>query len=136
MGKGMQIARGAIAAALLVTAGGGALADMPDTPPTQVIAPIFSQPVVWQMPAGFHGGYETTRGDSCINEAVPRGQTVPDWRQIVTVTGLRGAANGTRATPPTWRPTSPSGSRTTAPTAMRGGRWARWCSTVTPPARR
>ena len=99
MGEGMRIVRRGIVAAVLAVSAGRVLADTPDTPSMQVIAPIFSQLVVWQMPAGFHGDYETTRGDSYIIEAVPRGQTVQDWRQIVTITGLKGAATDTRATP-------------------------------------
>ena len=102
MGKGSRIVRNGIVATALAAFGGGVLADTPDTPDTpsmQVIAPIFSQLVAWQMPAGFHGDYETTRGDSYIIEAVPSGQTAQDWRQIVTITGLKGATTQTRATP-------------------------------------
>jgi len=99
MGKGSRIVRNGIVATALAAFGGGVLADTPDTPSMQVIAPIFSQLVAWQMPAGFHGDYETTRGDSYIIEAVPSGQTAQDWRQIVTITGLKGAATDTRATP-------------------------------------
>ncbi len=65
----------------------------------QVIAPVFSQLVAWQMPAGFHGAYEATRGDSYVNEAVPSGQTVEDWTQIVTLSALKDAASLKGATP-------------------------------------
>lgn len=99
MGKGMRNLRGSVLGTLLAAAAGGALANTPDMPGMRVIAPIFGQLVVWQLPAGFHGAYESAHGNSYVNESVPRGQTVQDWRQIITVTGQKGAAVGTRATP-------------------------------------
>lgn len=98
MSKGKQHVRIAIAAATMAMACAAGAAKS-DVPGVQVVAPVFSQLVAWQMPAGFHGAYETTRGDSYVMEAVPSGQTVEDWTQIVTLSALKDAASVKGATP-------------------------------------
>lgn len=60
--------------------------------PLRVISPIFSQLVMFSMPASFVAVTEGTRGPSYIREAVPKGETTDRWTQMITVTGAKGAA--------------------------------------------
>lgn len=61
---------------------------------TRQVAPIWSQIVVWAVPDGFASAFTSTRGGSYLQEFVPRGQSVQDWQEMITVTGTRGFAEG------------------------------------------
>lgn len=64
-----------------------------DEPTLRTITPIYSQLVVVDLPKGFAPAFEDAKDDFYIREAVPKGQTVDDWRQMVTVTGAKGLAS-------------------------------------------
>lgn len=56
------------------------------------ISPIFSQLVAFKMPLAFHVVNEETSAHAYIREAVPSGETVEQWTQMITVTGYKGVA--------------------------------------------
>ncbi len=64
-----------------------------------VISPIYGQLVRFSMPSNFVGAFENTNGGSYIREAVLKGETVKQWRQMITVTGARGLAGNPQVTP-------------------------------------
>lgn len=78
-----------------------ALADADDAPKDAsgappriaVIAPIFSQLVMFTLPPGFKTAFEQPTADSYIREAVLDGETVDKWSQMITVTGAKGLAS-------------------------------------------
>ncbi|MBC7152057.1 MAG: hypothetical protein H5U22_21975 [Rhizobium sp.] len=53
--------------------------------------PVFGQIVSYQLPAGFQPIYEEAGADGYIQEAVPAGETVNDWSQMITMTGIKDA---------------------------------------------
>jgi hypothetical protein len=57
-----------------------------------VISPIFSQLVAFSMPSNFVAGYEKTNGGSYTREAVPKGESLQKWTEMITVTGAKGLA--------------------------------------------
>ena len=76
-----------------------AAADVPHTTSQReqatsflAISPIFSQLVAFKMPLVFHVVNEETGTHSYIREAVPQGETVDRWTQMITVTGYQGVA--------------------------------------------
>lgn len=58
------------------------------------IAPVFSQIVTIPVPDGFQPAYEDANADSYINESVLVGETINDWSQMITLTGIRAMASG------------------------------------------
>lgn len=61
--------------------------------------PIFSQRFVHGLPAGWKPAFERTLGDKYIIEYLPAGQTVHDWREMITVQGFRNLARVPGASP-------------------------------------
>ncbi|MCA1971061.1 MAG: hypothetical protein LDL42_18175 [Rhizobium sp.] len=53
--------------------------------------PVFGQIVSYQLPAGFQPSYEEAGAEGYIQEAVPAGETVNDWSQMITMTGIKDA---------------------------------------------
>ena len=53
--------------------------------------PVFGQIVFYQLPAAFQPSYEDASTDGYIQEAVPAGETVNDWSQMITMTGIKDA---------------------------------------------
>jgi hypothetical protein len=83
----------ALLVALAVPAHAQAPAAKDALPPVlTVISPIFGQLVMFKMPSTFVTAFESTKGNNYIREAVPRGESVERWTQMITVTGLAGAA--------------------------------------------
>ena len=83
----------AIAAlALLSVLAAPSHAETPATAPKSVtvISPVFGQLVRFSMPANFVAASEKTADNFYIREAVPQGETVNGWTQMITVTGSRG----------------------------------------------
>jgi hypothetical protein len=56
------------------------------------ISPIFSQLVTFSVPREFKTVFENTNGSRYIRESVLEGETVDEWSQMITVTGLKGLA--------------------------------------------
>ena len=67
-----------------------------DRAPTSLtaISPIFGQLVAFSQPLGFVVAFEQPTADRYIREAVPNGETIDDWSQMITVTGANLAING------------------------------------------
>ncbi|TKW78045.1 MAG: hypothetical protein DI543_12490 [Bradyrhizobium icense] len=53
---------------------------------------MFSQLVAFSMPSNFVAGYEKTNGATYTREAVPKGDTLQKWTEMITVTGAKGLA--------------------------------------------
>jgi hypothetical protein len=64
-----------------------------------VISPIYGQLVRYSVPAAFVTVSENTKDAFYIREAVPKGETVEAWTQMITVTGSRGLVNAAGFTP-------------------------------------
>ena len=64
-----------------------------------VISPVFGQLVRFSMPAKFVAASENTEENFHIREAVPKGETVNAWTQMITVTGSRGMATSANFSP-------------------------------------
>ncbi|MGV8936041.1 MAG: hypothetical protein ACOH2J_02900 [Allorhizobium sp.] len=60
--------------------------------PVPVVTPVFSQLVSYTLPEGFVPAYEDASDSAYIHEAVLNGETVDDWTQIITLTGIKDAA--------------------------------------------
>ncbi len=58
---------------------------------TYSVSPIFSQIVAHRIPGEFAPAFEKATTSSYIREAVPRGESLEEWSQMITVTGLNGA---------------------------------------------
>jgi hypothetical protein len=92
--------KAAICAAVLTDAlVGPASAQAPPPKNATVVSPIFSQLVRFQMPLSFVVVYENTKATQYIREAVPKGETVERWTQMITVTGYKGLAANANVTP-------------------------------------
>lgn len=59
-----------------------------------IVAPVFAQLVTGPLPDGFVPAFEDGTQTGYLNESVPRGETVDDWSQMVTLTGAQGLALG------------------------------------------
>jgi hypothetical protein len=87
---------------LLVAAGlaraEDAAAPKRSTPSNTAISPVFGQLVSFSTPAGFVPVFENTKDTFYIRDAVPRGETLQQWTQMITVTGAKGAAGNPNLT--------------------------------------
>lgn len=63
-----------------------------------IIAPVFAQLVTAPLPQGFVSAYENASDTGYLNEAVPDGETVQEWSQMITLTGAKGMALGDQPT--------------------------------------
>jgi hypothetical protein len=69
-----------------------ARAEDPRPSSSTVVWPVFGQLVRLSMPAQFVAASENTEENFYIREALPDGETVSAWTQMITVTGSRGMA--------------------------------------------
>jgi hypothetical protein len=60
---------------------------------------IFDQLVLFSMPADFVTVHEQSNAKGYIREAVPQGESVEDWTQMITVQGFKGLATRPDLTP-------------------------------------
>ena len=60
--------------------------------PRGIVTPVFSQLVAYSVPGNFVHAFENTAGAGYIQEFVPQGQTVENWSQIITLTGVKDLA--------------------------------------------
>jgi hypothetical protein len=89
-----------VAIALLCAPALPAHAETPAAPASfTVISPVFGQLVRFSIPARFVTAHENTEGNFYIREAVPKGETVKQWTQMITVTGSQGMASVANFTP-------------------------------------
>ena len=80
-----------------------------------VISPIFSQLVSLAMPSGFVPAFENVKDGFYIREAVPKGETVQAWTQMITVTGTKGLAANPKLTPEAYAVSLANGFKTACP---------------------
>ena len=57
-----------------------------------IIAPVFAQLITGPLPDGFVPAFENADTAGYINEAVPKGETLENWTQLITLTGAKGLA--------------------------------------------
>ncbi|MDH4982661.1 hypothetical protein [Hyphomicrobium sp. D-2] len=81
------------------TASPPAIAAEKMPPFVTVVSPIFGQLVAFSQPSDFVIGLENVNGSNYIREAIPSGETVEDWTQMVTVTGFKQLALQPQAEP-------------------------------------
>lgn len=86
-------------AAVVSAADGGCATAGGDDGSFRTISPIFGQLVVVNLPKGFVPASEKVKEDFYIREAVPKGESVQTWRQMITLTGAKGLATKPGATP-------------------------------------
>src|SRR5450756_647144 len=66
----------------------------------KTVTPIFGQLLMTGLPQGFEPvSFEKTRDKFYIRESVLRGESVNDWHQMVTVTGMKDLASRPDVTP-------------------------------------
>ena len=58
-----------------------------------VVSPVYSQLVAFSIPSNFVAGAERNDGTTYTREAVPKGETVDKWSEMITVTGAKGLAS-------------------------------------------
>ncbi|OWY27330.1 hypothetical protein [Herbaspirillum robiniae] len=69
-------------------------------PQIRMISPIFSQLLMLSLPSGFKpSAFEQATASNYIREAVPVGQTVQRWTEMITVTGVRNLARNREVSP-------------------------------------
>jgi hypothetical protein len=87
-----HLANTLVAAGLVCALATPSRAEGPAPAPVTVISPVFSQLVRFSMPAQFVAAHENTKDNFYIREAVPKGETVETWTQMITLTGSKGMA--------------------------------------------
>jgi hypothetical protein len=97
MKTGLKAAMSAVV--LMAALPAPAFTQAPTPKDATVISPIFGQLVRFQMPLSFVVMYENTKGTQYTREAVPKGETVERWTQMITVTGYKGLAANANVTP-------------------------------------
>jgi len=70
-----------------------------DTNPATISTPIFSQVVLFKLPAGWKPAHRNATPTSYIMEFLPKEQTLQAWREMITVQGFRDLARNPSATP-------------------------------------
>ena len=89
-----------VAIGLLCGSAAPSRAESPSAPASlTVISPVFGQLVRFSMPADFKAVSENTKEAFYIREAVPKGETVTHWSQMITITGARGQASADNFSP-------------------------------------
>ena len=64
-----------------------------------VVSPVYSQLVAFSIPSNFVAGAERNDVTTYTREAVPKGETVDKWSEMITVTGAKGLAGNRQVTP-------------------------------------
>ena len=106
----------AIAAAGLLASSAQAQAQKPAAPTSfTVISPVFSQLVSFSMPSDFVAGYEKSTDANYTREAVPKGETLTKWSEMITVTGARGLASAPNASAENFAATMANGFKKVCP---------------------
>ena len=79
------------------------------------ISPVFGQLVMFSQPANFVVAFEQATEARYIREAVPKGETVDKWTEMITVTGAKGLAAKKDVTPQTFAADIAAGFKKTCP---------------------
>ena len=59
-------------------------------PPFTATTPVFGKIVAYTLPEGFKGAFEDANDSFYIQEAIPAGESVDNWSQMITMTGNKG----------------------------------------------
>jgi hypothetical protein len=59
---------------------------------TTTVTPVYDQLVSYVLPEGFDGAFANASENFYIQEAVPAGETVDKWSEMITMTGMKGTA--------------------------------------------
>lgn len=70
-----------------------------DAETTFAYLPIYSQAVMVAIPKGWKAAHEEARGPNYIFEAIPDGESLEAWTEMLTVQGFKGLARNPQATP-------------------------------------
>jgi hypothetical protein len=84
------------------------------------IAPVFGQLLRFSMPKNFAVAFENGKDNRYIREAVPKGESVDKWSQMITVTGAKGLAANAKVTPQLFASKMAEGYKTTCPSSFNG----------------
>ncbi|MBV8144568.1 MAG: hypothetical protein JO184_06135 [Gammaproteobacteria bacterium] len=87
---------------LALCLGSLAVAQPAAAPGLTATTPVFSQLVMFTLPAEFRSAqptYEKNSGSFYIREQVPEGETLGKWSRMLTLSGARGLAGNGNATP-------------------------------------
>lgn len=96
-------------------------ADLP--PSFTAISPIFSQLVSFSMPSNFIVAFENTNNGRYTREAVPKGETVQQWSEMITVTGAKGLAGSPSGLPENFALTIAAGFKRACPETFAAKAW-------------
>lgn len=55
----------------------------------RAVAPVFNNIISYNVPDSFKSAYETTNKDGYINEAIPKDQSLDNWKQMISLTGAK-----------------------------------------------
>ena len=102
-------------AALCALAVPPASAQGPAPTAFKAISPIYGQLVMFGMPSNFVTVFENTNGPNYIRESVLKGETVKSWTQMITVTGVKGAAGNPKASPESFAASLAGGFKSACP---------------------
>lgn len=69
-----------------------AASNSSDQKTINALIPVFSEVIGMKIPRDFNVVNQGTSKDGFIFEAVPKGQTVDNWKQMITITGQRNMA--------------------------------------------
>ena len=89
---------GALLVPVALAAGSLAMAE----PQLTAVTPVFTQLVMFSLPAEFKSSkptYEKNSGSFYIREQVPEGETLGKWSRMITLTATSGLASNPSATP-------------------------------------
>ncbi len=67
--------------------------------PSVVVAPVFNHAVLFSAPVGWQEANKQSNAQSLLMEMLPRGQTLGDWRELITLKALRGFGDTPNMTP-------------------------------------
>jgi hypothetical protein len=88
----------------------------------RAITPVFSQLLMTSIPKGFSTVFVNTSDTEYIREAVPEGEDVDTWTQIITVTGAKGLASNPDVTPRKYAEGMAAGFRQACPESFSAGK--------------
>ncbi len=97
---------------------GGADVQADAGPRGTAVWPIFHQIVAMTFPKGFVLASEEVRPPAYLQESVLQGENIENWTQMISVTGLQGAARRAAVTPEVFTRSFESGYQKACPTTF------------------
>ena len=97
MNTWMNVTSRALVAGLAALAPAGAVAQAPQ--PVTTSTPLFSQVVVFTLPAGWKAAHKSESPNGYLIEFIPQGQDIKAWKDLVTLQAYRGLGRKPEASP-------------------------------------